>query len=522
LNPSAHIRFRPQLRPACLPVLAASFLVAFFLYYSLGAERYIFNLTIGSDSPTHYAMARASEADFLDGQFRSYNLSRAFLPRMAHYTEPVFAQLGLVPAGGDTEPMILTFIYLNTLALALLCWLLLRLAAHYQLPTYKQLWLLILFGLNFSLLKMYAFNPLVTDLWAALLSTAFLYAYLLRWHLAWQVVLFVGLSFSHPLAYLVLAPCLLFPAYSPLRADENQSIRRWAALAYSSLRAGFLFVLVLFWGYYFYAILHPPKHLPFSHLFIQLPDLYLLVPSTLLYLLYLRYVDRTFRPALLSAISRYPFGRGVLYRALLLAALLGFRYALLHYIARPEPGVIASRGGDLWFLVSFFYYLPFIKPGISLVAHFAYFGFFASGIVLYRGVLFRQLAEHGLALPLMGLCFCLFLLDSESRHLSFYYPALVLLLVRGITIRPNRIWAFTLALFLFNLLVSGMLFQLQDWPKYSEQGLWYAHLWANYEGPYMHAWFYYVGASAVLISLLALAYLKKNWSPSQQRPDLNP
>jgi hypothetical protein len=479
-----------------MPWIAVGLLVLTSWLLSHTSEHYIFDQYLGADGHIHYEMARADEAYFQGHHFVPHSMSRMLLPRLAHYTAELFRHLGWTQGQGELDTYLGVFGLLNALGLAFILWVFVRLATHYQLGNYRTLCGLVLLAVNYSFLRIHAFNPFLTDLWAGAMVSLAVYAAVKQWPRSLQYGLFFLVCLSHPLAFLVVVPFLLFPARTPLRSQEDPRLRHLLTWLYRLGIGGFLLLLGLYWAYYLYAWWHPDKTPPLWGLPL---DLYLLPLSLALYLLYIRYLHRRLVPAVLSQLAHYPFSRGTALSLLIILLLVVLRYVLIYSLAQPTGiDLVASKGGYTWFLLGLFYHTPMQFPAITLVADLLYFGLFILLVLLHRGPLIRALTRQGLAFSLFALMFALFMVDSESRHITYSYPIAVLFLAMVLPIRRGRAWAFGLLLLGLNALLAGIWLPVGGWPADP------ISFWQNFEGPWMNPDFYYYSAVLTVLVFVLL------------------
>lgn len=324
--------------------------------------------------------------------------------------------------------VLLAFGVLNVVLLTASAWLWTRIARRLRIGA-RGLWLGFLAAfVNFFVLKNTSYYPALTDVAAYFLAWAMLASYLRGSTLLLLATLTVG-RFTWPTALPLGAPLLLFPlsafagAGAPPAAASGVVWRAWVLAALPTLGLAAFVVWAM--------KMHDPviaRILPncagiFGPFMPAWPLSLACACALLLIGLFLVLRES---PATLSLRTYLaPLGRWSFYAKLLFVVVLAFA-------TRPfaAPDLRAPLTVADWLQLSAWYSI--VTPFKSLVSHGVYFGPVVVLAVLGWRRIARVIGESGPAPSLVIALALILALDSESRHLVYAFPFLVVFVAKAV------------------------------------------------------------------------------------------
>ncbi|MFN8923583.1 MAG: hypothetical protein ACK5XP_11730 [Sphingobacteriia bacterium] len=484
--------------------------IAVFLLYNLNSEKQIINGGVGSDGFLYYTMARSSEQEFRDRKFESYWLGRMLLPRIAHYAEKAFSQVGLVDSTRDVKSMTQTHLFLNALWMTIIFLIIRKLGAHFGMNNVQILWTLIVCFLNFSFFRVFGYDPLFTDIFVSMLVITAVYFHVIQAKTWMMLGIYFLILFSHPAAFLFVLPLILFLDLD--KSDKyNYSLRSRLTIVYKFLMFAFILCFTLFWAYYVYTLFNQNRRPPFSH--TEPVNFYLLPLSLVIYVGYLIFLHKKWSQLMLTAMASFKFQKKIAIVFVCLLAMVLFRSIIIDSISSgSEKSILDLKGGKLWNLPAILFFIPLVNPGISFVAHFLYYGSFVLMILVFNKNFYKKISQLNNSLILVTGLFFVFLLDSESRRITFFIPLFSLLVIQSISISHKRQLLFTALLLGLGIIFSGFWVYINEWSEGLTPNHYQSQLWLNFHGPWMKTWFYGIGAALFLPCLWLFWYIKKRWT----------
>ncbi|MEX2138505.1 MAG: hypothetical protein WD894_04550 [Pirellulales bacterium] len=386
-----------------LPALACLLATVTFL----AGERIPFNNGLGWDGAIYAQWARDFHREAFETGIDAYRIQRILPAAITHYS---LRALGMTLSD---KHIINCFAAINIISITLAAMFWVRIADRLSISARgKWLGFTALF-LNYAVLKNTSFNPVLTDMPAYAVSAGMVWAYLAQRQLALFVLTAIG-AFVWPTLIYIGAILILFPR-DPAR-DERAS----PAPFHLNLIGAGLFTLYIGLGIYY--VLDRLSGPVFGFLEPIGPVIRL---SMAVALAYVFFGSRL----LLNNAALFDFRRWLSWSR------LGTLVALVAMVVviKVFQAALTDRPGYMAFSV----YVLIVgvgavaKPGVSFVAHIAYFGpWLLLAAMLWRPIC-RIIHQHGVGLTLAVLAGFLHGLDSESRHEIYLIPMLAPLFVKA-------------------------------------------------------------------------------------------
>ncbi len=377
------------------------------MFYILFGESYPFNEGLCTDGYVY----RSFFPDFRNSVFfDTYYVHRIF----PSFLLSVFFKFLSISLAGKN--IYIAFQILNLTSIVTACYFFKQILVLFKISLKNQLFAFALLLLNFGVIKFAFYLPVMTDTFAMMLSTALLYFYLKN-NIIGIVTCTILLAFTWPMAYyqgllLIAFPICILPLVPPLK---------WQKILIQGISILYVSVLCVF--FVFISKLDNNT----IDFFIMKIDRTLLPISILgIVVLYFFFSKLFFNKTLLD---KSLFFAKLNYKRLLIS--IGVFVLVLLIIQVIHPMSTASYSTSQIF--SDVTLISLIKPLISIVSDFSYFGIAVCFLILFWSSFCKTLTQMGWGLvAALGMNIFFFGITPESRHLINILPWLIVLLIKAI------------------------------------------------------------------------------------------
>ncbi len=479
------------MKPTVIPHLMALLVAAYSLAAIFGGEVLSVNNGFGWDGTTYAAIAKDFPGQVFGHQLDSYRVQRIFPSGAVHYG---LRLLGLSPA--DDAHILRGFQVLNMLLLIAGVYAWNGIAARLRLSA-RGTWLgFVAIYVNFAVLKMTFYSPVLTDTTALAAGMFLLYGYLAghTW-LVWIVSL-VG-AFSWPLILPMAFVLLAFPrsAVEPAVETGRVAARWWIA-------GGLAVTLTAAWRVYAVGQTIDGAE----------PIWYLLVPlAAMLLCAYLAAAAWWLMDHDAVARLRHVFNQSrpqAALTALSLAAAVVLLRATV-FVPSGAPGYTLKQ-----FLCAILV-SSVAKPGVFLVAHVVYFGPIVLATVFLWPQVCERIRRQGLAMVLLAGAAVLLSVASESRQLLSFLPFAAAFAVQAIDDLPRQRWH-DLVFLATGLVVSKCWLPLNGGPPSGNLLEFPDQLYFMNQGPWMSNVAYVVQGAIVLVLAAVFGWMYRGLLLAQE------
>ncbi len=412
-----------------------------------------------------------------EDQIDSYRIIRDFIPFVLHTLLRTFHYLFLADSPISPKQVINAFLIVNSICIVFSGMLLTLLSRKFQWSKSITCFAFVFLFVNFFVLKMSFYYPVLMDVPAFFIAMVCLYAYLENRKGLLLLAMCIGF-FVFPGLFLVAALLYLFPKEmvreeTPLRGRNNLFYLAIYFLGMVPVSYG-IYILVKGSTAYGWTSINRINDALF----------WISYPALLLYISYLLY---WFEP-IHKALAMVRFFR--IKKGLVVLVLYTVLTALAYWLSNGKASI------SLLLFLEIFLYEGVTNPFTFLVSHSIYFGLMILFVVCFFRSFVANLRTFGLGFELVVFFYLFFMVNTESRHLVAMLPFLLLVLIGLMEKQIAVKWILVFGL--TNILISKIWYPMKiegytgilEFPA--------QHYFMN-QGPWMNTDMYWVHLVAFLL-----------------------
>jgi hypothetical protein len=330
--------------------------------------------------------------------------------------------------------------------------------------------------INYALLKMPFYYPVLTDVMAFTLGMGLLYCYLRKNTFALLITGLIG-AFTLPTIFYSALLLYVFPAEEEKSVPQQTYTPSNLWLVWLTV-AGFFLLIIAFCFYKKVPLINPNPFL-------------VLIISSLASLAYLYFATKVFYNTDLYLHNIKNFNNWKRAGAALIMLLT--MYIVLRNGASNEPLHINYKGILANIVIS-----SIANPLVFLVSHAMYFGPVFLLVLFFAKPFAEQISNYGLGLHVFTLGFILLSINAETRLFMNAWPFIVLFLCKTID-KLKLPLSFYLLIFLYALVLSKFWYRIQV-PYFTEKYLNFPEQrYFMSQGPWMSDAMYVLQGTVVLV-----------------------
>ncbi len=448
---------------------------------------------IGWDGVTYAALLKDYPNMVFHSGLSLYTLQRIVPSGVIYY----FLKLFHLSATDANIPLL--FSLYNTVLLGFAVFLWQRLASKRQWQPNVQLLSFAGLFLNYAILKMNTYDPVLTDTTAFVLGLMMIYSVLLHKPLLLLLTTLIG-AFTFPTLLFVGLLLFIFNTGNRVTTDKTTATFSPSSGLLALLSAIALVILL----YFIYFIAFPKEEMALSRnpkwLFLSLTALFIYFFAALMPVfssckqICVRIINAANLTRIISA----------------LVIFLAVKYCL-HFFSNGEVGALTP-----WRFLELIAVRSLAYPGIFLVSHVIYFGPLICLFIYFWREIIAYLTKTQPALLVVTLCYIFIAIDSESRQIINFMPLAIVVLAE--ILNQKKIpWVTAYGLVALSILISKVWLPLNHhaWISLSthppQASLHFPLQWYFMsQAPWMSQTFFIVNGIVVILTFLLLYPLKRN------------
>ncbi|QHT69353.1 hypothetical protein GXP67_23285 [Rhodocytophaga rosea] len=478
---------------AHLTYLLAGLLLCVMIFHFAFPEYIQEENGLGWDGEAYASILKNFKQQIQNREINSYYFQRIF-PIAIVYGELFITGLPL----SDTN-IIRAFLAFNIVLIGIAFWAWVVLCQQLQLRTQGKVLSFSGIFINYALLKMPFYYPVLTDLIAFSIGLLMFYCSLRKYKVGLLFLSVIG-AFSFPTLFYCGMLLYVLPVQNGLNSTEN-SLRQWNK--WLAILGVILFTVV-------FIVARFIKDKPY----VNPPDNLIFAISSILAIIYVYFI--IYKLTRIDWYLQELFNAQTWKRAAIAILLFAIIYVFTSFLSSSEEPILNYKGFLANVVIE-----AITNPLVFLVAHFVYFGPVFL-LALYFGKDFiRQVNTYGTGLHAFVLLYLLLGAGSESRQFINAWPVFVLILCVALE-KYTFPRLFLIAIVIFSLLVSKFWYRINtetfggDFLDFPYQQYFMS------QGPWMSDTMYIVQGSialAIFGSLYFLFLRQKNFNHAQTTND---
>ncbi|MCE3008426.1 MAG: hypothetical protein LW884_08805 [Bacteroidetes bacterium] len=437
---------------------------------------------------------------------------------IAHQATWAFKELGILSTESEMHGIRKAFVFLQSVSLALILWSLVSIAKRFSWSKSQTFALLTFSVINFAFLKVFSYEPFLTDMFSTAVITLFFRFYFYR-NIILSFVAYLVALFAHPFAFLLITPLLIFWH----DANTSNKSRPTFIFLYNGFWYGFAFLFSAFWVIYFGLWIYDGKQSLYHMLFPTATNwsLWLLSFSVILAILY--FSRKFFLPVWKYTVEKLTINKNTFIRLSIVALILIARKYFLNETANhfDQPFTETTAPNyivEICRIIGMFFHLSVQNPLIAYTTHSQYIGLSVAFILIFRKQLSDVLQKIPPGLTFSAFFILLFTMDNESRRFTSFIPFFAIILMMMFQDKIHFSKRLLLLIFGVNIFLSFIWLPVNQvsraiYPPFSPVGG--EVIWYSFHAPWSGTVYYSITAFLFLLALRLVWHMKKNWPEFQ-------